>query len=110
MAFREDIVLLRVSGLDGLRARRHGGAGVRSSEIDERRMEHVYHGEENQIQRFLCRFDGEEVVYVCNSDLSREARIDGATGPARAIEFRAGVVRIHEILGLQTQALEVSVE
>ena len=44
------VVLLRIGCLHRFRSGCHRGAGIDASEIDERRMEHVDHGEEDHIR------------------------------------------------------------
>src|SRR5208282_4307107 len=52
----------------------------------------------------------DEIVDVRNSDLRGEAGVDGAAAGAGAIEIGAGVIGVDNVLGLDSEALEVSVE
>jgi hypothetical protein len=51
-----------------------------------------------------------EVVDVRNSDLRREAGIDGAAAGSRTIELGTGVIGVDDVFGLHSEALEISVE
>src|SRR5271165_3141549 len=110
LVFGKDIALLGIRGFDRLGTRRHRGAGVRSGEIDERRVEDVHHGEEDQVERLLGGFDGEQIMDVSDADLCRETRIDGSAAGAGAIKLRTGVIGVNEILGFEAEAFEVRVE
>src|SRR5271163_2645275 len=52
----------------------------------------------------------DQVVNVGNSDFRRKTRIDGAAARTCAVKIGTGVVGINNVLGLYTQAFQVSVE
>ena len=85
---------LRERRLHHLWSRRHGRAGVRTGQIDQRRMQHVVHGEPDGVERLLAVLYGQQVVDVRDADLGGIARIDGptaGTGAMRPVSRSASV-------------------
>src|SRR5690242_17130604 len=73
-------------------------------------MQHVVHWEEDGVERLLPMFFLDQVVNMRDPDLGREARVNGTPAGASAVQFLTGVVGVNDVLGLQSQALEISVE
>src|ERR1700722_554731 len=106
----ENIILFRERGLHRLRGRGHGWTSVRSDNLHEWRSQHIVHGEENDVQGLLAMLLLDQVVDVRDADLRGETGIDGAAAGAGSIQIGTSVVRINDVLRLQTKAFEISVE
>ncbi len=63
-------------------------------------MQNVVHREKDGVERLLAMLFLNEIVNVRNSDLGREARVDGAAARTSAIQFGACVVGINNIFRL----------
>ena len=59
VVFGENVVFLGICGLHRLGAGGHRGARVRSRKIDQRRVENVHHGKEDQVKRLLRDLESE---------------------------------------------------
>src|ERR1700730_1348834 len=105
----EYIIFLGESSLYRLRRRGYGRAGIGTNNFDQRRSQHVIHGEEDDVQRLLAVLFLDQVIDMRNPDFRRKAGIDSATACARAVEFGTGVIRIDDVFRLHAKTFEVSI-
>src|SRR4051795_5577003 len=76
---REDIAFLGERRLYRCRGRRHRGASTRRLRLVEERGQRIDHREEDDVELLLRMDRVEQIVYVWDADLRREARVDSAT-------------------------------
>src|SRR5262249_7323196 len=110
IVFPEGVVFLGERGLHRFRRGRHGWTGIRSGELLEGRMQNIVHREEDDVQRVFAMLFLNQVVNVGDSDLRGKARINCSAARAHAVQFRAGVIGVDDVLWLNSQALKVGVE
>ena len=72
-------------------------------DLHQRRVQHVDHREEDDVERLLAVLLLNQVVDVRDADLRREAGIDRAAAGARAVQLRTGVVGIDDVLRLDAR-------
>ena len=107
---REDIALLGEGGLYRLWRRGHRRAGIRAGQVHEMAVQHVIHREPDRVERLLAVLGGKQVVNVRDADLRGITRIDRAAASSGAIQLRRGVVGVENVLGLEAEGGEVSIE
>ena len=108
--FREQVAFLGERGLHRFGRGRHGGAGAAGLHRVQLAGQAIDHREEDDVQRLLGVHLVEQVVHVRNAQLGGEARVDGAALGAFLVQFLAGVIRVHDVLGLDAERREVARE
>src|SRR5262249_10584689 len=106
----EDVRFLGERRLRRFRRDGDGGAGIRSLEVRERRVQLVDHREEDEVELLLRVLREQQVVDVRDADLRREAWIDRAASRSFAIELAAREVGVDEVAARHTKRLEIAAE
>ena len=92
--------------------RRHRGrrAGVVGPRIDQRRGQHIKHGEEDHVERLAPMLLKKQIMKVGNGDLRGVTGIDRTPAGAGTVHFAGRDIRVNDVFRAHAEAFQVGAE